>query len=233
MFRLRKMNLENNLYSRIESTNRRKRGIIQLRYHCINIKFFDDEGNNLLLGSGLGTKSEYKCEETWWESSRRLEAQYKEQDSSTKPCSINEMTKLTAPEDEEKPSPSIKPWIAPQIDLLSPKPIGSISNLNSGSYGNLFEEVNLGRIFPKDRDAQGLILQSRDDFAERNNEKPILILGLQKAKKKDIFRLAICIELVFLIMMMKRRTEIYSLEDYKNEKRLIILRNYISRLIKD
>ena len=178
------MNLENELCSRIEFTNRRKRGIIQPRYHCINIKFFDDEGNDLLLGSGLGTTSGYKREETWWESSRRLEAQYKEQDSSTKPWSINELIKLTVPKEEEKPFPSIKPWTPPQIDLLIPKPIGSISNLNSGSYGNLFEEVNLGGIFPKDRNAQGLILQSRYDFAGRNNEKPHLNFGFTKSKEK-------------------------------------------------
>ncbi len=178
------MDLENNLYGRIEFTTRRKRGMIQPRYHCIEIKFFDDEWNNLLLGSGLGgIAPKYKPAETWWESSRRLDAQYKEQDSSTKLWSISEI-KLTYPKEEEKSSSGIKPWTLPQIDLLSPKPIGSISNLNSGSYGNLFEEVNLGGIFPKDRDAQGLILQSRYDFAERKNEKPHLNLGFTKSKEK-------------------------------------------------
>lgn len=66
--------------------------------------------------------------------------------------------------------------------LMNSNPIGSVSNFEVGSYKNIFENLDLGKLFPKDKDAQGVNLQLRYDLAERNEEKPHLNLGLTKKK---------------------------------------------------
>ncbi len=87
------MNLENNLHERIEFTNRRKRGIIQPRYHCMSL-LNPLEDNNSFLGTGGSSPS------------------FRHSDPYKTPSPI----KLQNPWEikDEWSSPVLKPWTSPE-----------------------------------------------------------------------------------------------------------------------
>jgi hypothetical protein len=77
---------------------------------------------------------------------------------------------------------SISGYESSETIPVIPRFIGTSSEFKKGSYGNLFANLDLGKIFPKDPDAEGTNLQERYDFAERDGESPHLNLGFTRKK---------------------------------------------------
>jgi len=115
------MNLENNLYGRIEFTNRRKRGVIQPRYHCINFNGICDD--DPFSGTGIG----------------RSKFVYSEPYPNPSPLKVPTPWEIK----DEWYSPVLKP-LTPSEEPWTPLPLVNLhKDFEGSSWGKSFEPTDL------------------------------------------------------------------------------------------
>ena len=53
-----------------------------------------------------------------------------------------------------------------EIKPIVPKSIGNVSNFQKGSYGNIYQNLDVGSYFPNDSNTKGVQIHERFDFKD-------------------------------------------------------------------